>query len=578
MAPQQQDAIMTAANSITGGKSIQIRRDIRWARWGRWLLFLVPLLFLALFFFYPLLSIFQFSLFPEGQLDLSGFTRIATSGYYLETFFFTFWQAVLSTLLTIGFALPTAYVFTRFRFFGKDFLLSFATLPFVLPTVVVATAFDALLGRSGVVNNLLMSLFSLENAPVQLERTLVLILIAHVFYNYAVALRILVGYWSNQNARIEEAARVLGAHGWRLWWNIRLPMLRPALLAASALVFIFTFTSFGVIVILGGLQFATLEVEIYRQSLNLFNLPMAAALSLIQILTMFGMMIVYTRLQRRIVIDLQSSKRVARPVHSLQERVLVISTLIFMALLLFAPLIALVARSLTAGRGIGNYTGLSQNLRGSVLFVPPIEAISNSLIFALITTVLAVGLGVITAYLLNSRGRLARWLDPVFMLPLATSAVTLGFGFIIALDEPPLNLRSSVVIIPLAHTLVALPFVVRNVLPSLRSIPPNLREAAQTLGASPLMVLRLVDLPLISRSVFVGATFAFTVSMGEFGASLFVARPDTPTIPIVIFRLLGQPGSANYGQALAMSVILMTVCAISFVLLDRVRGIGVGEF
>lgn len=578
MAPQQQDAIMTAANSITGGKSIQIRRDIRWARWGRWLLFLVPLLFLALFFFYPLLSIFQFSLFPEGQLDLSGFTRIATSGYYLETFFFTFWQAVLSTLLTIGFALPTAYVFTRFRFFGKDFLLSFATLPFVLPTVVVATAFDALLGRSGVVNNLLMSLFSLENAPVQLERTLVLILIAHVFYNYAVALRILVGYWSNQNARIEEAARVLGAHGWRLWWNIRLPMLRPALLAASALVFIFTFTSFGVIVILGGLQFATLEVEIYRQSLNLFNLPMAAALSLIQILTMFGMMIVYTRLQRRIVIDLQSSKRVARPVHSLQERVLVIATLIFMALLLFAPLIALVARSLTAGRGIGNYTGLSQNLRGSVLFVPPIEAISNSLIFALITTVLAVGLGVITAYLLNSRGRLARWLDPVFMLPLATSAVTLGFGFIIALDEPPLNLRSSVVIIPLAHTLVALPFVVRNVLPSLRSIPPNLREAAQTLGASPLMVLRLVDLPLISRSVFVGATFAFTVSMGEFGASLFVARPDTPTIPIVIFRLLGQPGSANYGQALAMSVILMTVCAISFVLLDRVRGIGVGEF
>src|SRR5690606_19494485 len=117
----------------------------------------------------------------------------------------------------------------------------------------------------------------------------VLILIAHVFYNYAVALRILVGYWSNQNARIEEAARVLGAHGWRLWLNIRLPMLRPALLAASALVFIFTFTSFGVIVILGGLQFATLEVEIYRQSLNLFNLPMAAALSLIQILTMFLM-------------------------------------------------------------------------------------------------------------------------------------------------------------------------------------------------------------------------------------------------------------------------------------------------
>jgi thiamine transport system permease protein len=558
--------------------TVNTGRARRFGKWPVWLLYLLPLGFLVLFFFYPLLSIFSVSLFPEGILDLSGFARITTSSYYTETFKFTLWQAVLSTVLTIGLALPTAYIFTRYQFPGKSFLLSFATLPFVLPTVVVAAAFEALLGRSGIVNNLLMSLFRLEAAPVQLERTLVLILIAHVFYNYAVALRILVGYWTNQNPRFEEAARVLGMQGWRLWWSVRLPLLRPALLAASALVFIFTFTSFGVIVILGGLEFATLEVEIYRQSRDLFNLPMAAALSLVQIVTMFALMFVYTRLQRSIVVDLQSASRVAREPRTFGERLAIAVTLIFMALLLFSPLIALVIRSLTAGAGVGNYTGLSRNLRGSVLFVPPAEAIGNSLTFALVTTLLAVSLGVITAYLLNSRSRIARWLDPVFMLPLATSAVTLGFGFIIALDEPPLNLRSSVAIIPLAHTLVAMPFVVRSVLPALRSIPPNLGEAARSLGASPLTVWRLVDLPLVSRAVAVGATFAFTVSMGEFGASLFVARPDTPTMPVVIFRLLGQPGSANYGQALAMSVILMAVCAFSFVILDRLRGVGVGEF
>jgi thiamine transport system permease protein len=78
--------------------------------------------------------------------------------------------------------------------------------------------------------------------------------------------------------------------------------------------------------------------------------------------------------------------------------------------------------------------------------------------------------------------------------------------------------------------------------------------------------------------MLVGATFAFTVSMGEFGASLFIARPDTPTIPIVIFRLLGQPGAANYGQALAMSVILMLVCAVSFAMIERIRAGSVGEF
>jgi thiamine transport system permease protein len=166
----------------------------------------------------------------------------------------------------------------------------------------------------------------------------------------------------------------------------------------------------------------------------------------------------------------------------------------------------------------------------------------------------------------------------LFMLPLATSAVTLGFGYIVALDEPPLNLRASWVLIPIAHTLVAMPFVVRSILPALRAIPRTTRDAAAMLGATPLQRWRWIEMPMISRGLIVGATFAFTVSMGEFGASLFIARPDTPTIPIVIFRLLGQPGTDNYGQAIAMSVILMAVCAASFIIIERLRGIGTGEF
>ncbi|HEX2621760.1 MAG TPA: iron ABC transporter permease [Phototrophicaceae bacterium] len=538
----------------------------------------MPLVFLAVFFFYPLISILGVSLLPEGTLDLSGFTRLVTSSYYIQTLWFTLWQAVLSTALTIGLALPGAYVFTRYQFPGKTLLMSLATLPFVLPTVVVAAAFLALAGDNGLLNVTLMNLFHLEAPPIQLERTITIILIVHVFYNYAVALRIISGFWANQSPRIEEAAQVLGCNGWRLWWEVRLPMLRPAILASSVLVFIFTFTSFGVIVILGGLKFATLEVEIYRQALSLFNLPVAAALSLVQIGAMFGMMIIYTRLQRQSQVDLQSTQRVAQHPRNFREWSFLLANLGLMTFLLFAPLAALVIRSFTAGSGLGNYTKLSTNARGSVLFVPPLEAVGNSLVFAIATTIGAVLLGILTSYLLAGRGRLSRILDPLFMLPLATSAVTLGFGFIIALDSPPLNFRSSIVLIPIAHTLVAMPFVVRSVLPALRSIPPSVQEAARVLGASPWLVWRWIDLPLISRGIIVGATFAFTVSMGEFGASLFVARPDTPTMPIVIFRLLGQPGATNYGQALAMSVILMAVCAVSFLLIERLRTAGVGEF
>lgn len=551
-------------------------------KWGVYGLLLVPLLFLILFYVYPLAAILQTSLMPRGSIDFSGFVRVLTSSYYLRTLWFTIWQAALSTLLTLLLALPSAYIFVRYNFPGKGLLLSLSTLPFVLPTVVVAAAFSALIGSRGLVNQWLMDMLLLDEAPIALERTLAIILIVHVFYNFSIALRMIVGFWANQSAHMEEAARVLGCHGWRLWWEIRLPLLRPAITAAAVLVYIFTFTSFGVILILGGPRFATIEVEIYYQALNLFNLPLAAALSLVQIGVMFLMMLFYTRLQRSLPADLASAEEVARTPRTIRDRIVVIINLVLMIGLLFAPLFALVVRSFTLGSDgltTAYYTALSQNPRGSISFVPPLQAVGNSLVFAAMTTLLAVLLGLLTAYLIQQRGnRFSGWLDPLFMLPLATSAVTLGFGFIIALDEPPLNLRASWLLIPIAHTLVAMPFVVRSVLPALRGIPPEMQEAAGVLGASPLQTWRFIDLPLISRGLIVGATFAFTVSMGEFGASLFVARPDTPTMPVVIYRFLGQPGSDHYGQALAMSVLLMVVCAISFLLIERVRQAGIGEF
>lgn len=565
-------------DSGVDGNGAAINKRLRRLRYG---LLLVPLLFLLLFFFYPLAAILVVSLTPDGQLDLSSFVELVRSSYYLQTLWFTTWQAAVSTALTLALALPAAYVFARYRFPGKSLLLSLATLPFVLPTVVVAAAFMALIGPRGLVNEWLMSAFGLAEPPIQLVRTLTLIFIVHVFYNYSLALRMIGSFWANQSIRMEEAARVLGAHGWRLWWTIRLPALRPAILAAAILVFIFTFTSFGVILILGGPQYATLEVEVYRQATSLFNLPVAAALSLVQIGVMFLMMALYTRLQRQTVVDLQSARTVARPPRALRERLLVGVNLAVMVALLFAPLLALVARSFASPEGPTTryYSLLASNPRGSVLFVPPLEAVGNSVRFALATTVLAVTLGVITAYLLSGRReRLTAWLDPLFMLPLATSAVTLGFGYVIAPLYVSTGLRTSSLLIPLAHTLVAMPFVVRSVLPALRGIPPSLHEAARVLGASPAQVWRLIDVPLISRGLIVGATFAFTVSMGEFGASLFIARPDTPTMPVVIYRLLGQPGASNYGQALAMSALLMAVCAVAFVVIERTRTLGTGEF
>ena len=166
----------------------------------------------------------------------------------------------------------------------------------------------------------------------------------------------------------------------------------------------------------------------------------------------------------------------------------------------------------------------------------------------------------------------------LFLLPLGTSAVTLGFGFIIALDRPPLDLRGSALLIPIAHTLVALPLVTRTLLPALRGMNPRWREAARMLGASPWQVWREIDLPIVARAALVAAAFAFAVSLGEFGATSLLTRPDLPTLPIVIYSYLGQPGELNHGQALAMGTLLMIVCGAGLVAIERFRPGGLGEF
>lgn len=543
-----------------------------------------PLLFFAIFYFWPLGNIFGLSL-GEGHTALFLPTLLrADYNYYLGILWFTTWQAALSTLLTLILALPAAYVFATYQFPGKRSLKAVSTLPFVLPTVVVAAAFTALLGPRGVVNNGLVALFNLDTPPLDWQYSLGMIFLAHVFYNYSVALRLLSGYWQNLPPEMGQAATMLGASPRRVFWSVTLPLLRPALTATAVLIFIFCFTSFGVILILGGPQFATLEVAIYEQAIIYFNLPIAAALSILQIIFTFVLMWFYTATQNNMARPsrLVAAQANARPMQSRRDALVVGGNLLLMLMLLGLPLAALVWRSFSGPDGLWlrYYAELFVNERGSVFFVPPIQAVRNSLLVAVTTMTTAVVLGLISAQFIAQSGQntLRRLLDPLFMLPLATSAVTLGFGYILTFNRPPLRLADSWLIMPMAHTLVAMPFVIRAVLPAMRRISPSLREAAGVLGAGHGRVWLEVDWPLVRPAVVVGAVFAFTMSMGEFGASLFLSRPDFPTMPVAIYRFLGQPGSLNYGQALAMSCLLMLVCALGFLAIERFRLGDEGEF
>ena len=541
---------------------------------------IVPILFLTLFFFYPLANILRISLTGEVGVQDGGVLALLQRPFVWRILWFTTWQAVASTLLTLAAGLPLAYVFAHFDFTGKSVLRALTTIPFVMPTVVVAAAFMSLLGRTGLLNQWLQAIFNLDQPPLSLEQTIWIILLAHAFYNVTVIVRTVGGFWANLNPAITEAASVLGASGPRLFIYVTLPLLMPSIAAASLLVFLFCFTSFGVVLILGGLRFATIEVEIYRQAVSLFNLRAAAVLSLIQMIITFTVMSVYTRLQAHtsIPLDMRPRSVTARRPVTIAERAVVAASAAFMLFVLLAPLVALVYQSFTlGGQGptLDYYRELTLNRRQSAFYVNPLVAVRNSLFFASVTVLLSLVLGAISAYLLaRPASRLSAVLDPVFLLPLGTSAVTLGYGYIISMGA----MRTSLWLVPIAHTLIAMPFVVRTVLPALRGIDPRLRESAMVMGASPRRTWREVDVPILARTLAVGAAFAFTISLGEFGATLLVSRPDLPTMPVVIYRALSRPGLLNYGQALAMSAILMGVSAFGLVAIERFRFQDIGEF
>lgn len=531
-------------------------------------------LFLSLFFFYPLFRILALS------LDASVLTaeNLSRAFYVLR---FTLYQASLSTLLTFLLGLPAAVLFARFEFRGKSLLRALTAIPFMLPTVVVAAGFNALLGPRG----WLSFLFPLSSF--QFTGTLTAILIAHVFYNTTIVIRIVGNALAHLDPRLEQAARILGADSRRVWRDVTLPLLRGPMLAAGLLVFLFDFTSFGVVLLLGGPQFSTLEVEIYIQALQFLDLPMAALLSLIQLLCTLIFSILYSRVVTRTSVPLTPKPSIALPPKTVREKIFAASFLFLLSLFFVLPLLSLPLRSITrleADRGErasvqygltgGYYAELFVNRRGSIFYVPPIEAARNSLVYAAATVVLSLALGFPVASALARPGRLERLLDPLLMLPLGASAVTLGIGFIVAFPR----ILASPWLVPLAHTIIALPFVIRALQPAIASIPDRLRHAAATLGASPFRVWRTVDWPILSRAILAAATFAFTVSLGEFSAAALLTRPDYPTLPVAISRFLSQPGGLNYGQAMAMSTILMLVTLIGILLIEKLRLPGAGEF
>jgi len=523
----------------------------------------LPIAFLGLFFLWPVGTLLW-----RGLSDGSG--EAFTSGRTWTALGTTVTLALAGTVGSVLLGLGAAWALYRITWRGQAVARALVTVPFVLPTVVVAVAFGALLRPSGLLGFL------------GLDQGIVPIVAALVFFNVSVVTRIVGGTWASLDPGTTIAARTLGATRWQAFRHITLPALGPGLAAAAAIVFLFCSTSFGIVLILGGTRTNTLETEIWLEVKQFLDLRVAASLALLQVAIVALTLAVASWAQTHRERALRRTRVDGTRAATRSDLRLAVLVLAPTALLLGLPLVGLIERSMRtrSGWGFSNYAALLTTPERSNLPVPVWRAAVTSLEAATIAAIVAFSLGLLLAAAIT-RARRARILNAIAMLPLGVSSVIVGLGILVTLYRPlpgGLDLGDPRLLVPAAQAIVALPLVVRSLVPTLRSISPDLRAAASTLGASPRRVWWLVDWPLIRRPTGVALGLAFAVSLGEFGATSFVARPDHPTLPTAIYRLLSHPGIENVGTAFAACVLLAFITAAVMMVTERWRGKEVTEW
>jgi len=523
-------------------------------RLPRWLvaaLAIGPVVALAIFYVWPFTTLLVEALDATAVADTFGRSQT------WKVVWFTLWQAVVSTVITIVVGLVPAYLVARFAFTGRSVLIGLLTAAFVLPTVVMGAAFLALL-------------------PDSLDRTVWAVIAAHVAFNVAVVVRVVGSLWEHLPTDMEYAAASLGASRWHVVTRVSFPLVRPAIVAATTIVFLFSFTSFGVIRVLGAPGTRTIEVEVWRRATQLGDIGGATVLALLQ-LTLLAVVLAWSTITQRTHSRALALRPVAprRRARTRGERWFVGSAATTTALVALVPLSALVVRSFSTPSGWSTnawtHLGRDEIRPGLRVGVDPVDAIANSLVNAAWATLFAVVFGGVASLAITAAKRHGRLIDSGLMLPLGTSAVTIGLGMLITFDVAPFDWRASWWLVPVGHALVAVPFVVRVCVGVLRSVDPAMTDAAATLGASPVRAWWATVVPYVWRPLGVGAALAAAISLGEFGATSFLSRSGGETLPIAIEQLLGRTGTTLQAQGYVLATMLAAVTVLLVVAVERAQ-------
>ncbi|MGD1821587.1 MAG: ABC transporter permease [Pleomorphochaeta sp.] len=531
------------------------------------------LILLFLIFLLPLFSTLSNAFIIDNKFTFRPFIELISDSYTHRILLFTINQAFFSTLLSLIIALPGAYLLVNYQIKGRKLILAICTIPFVLPAILVILGFVTFYGNNGFLNVILMKLFNLENPPLKILYSYKAIIIAHAFYNFPIILVLVTTYWENLDYKLELSSLVFGASKFQTFIHITLPRLIVSIISSSLLVFLFCFTSFSIILVLGGgPKYTTMEVEIYRRARISMDLNSASSYAIISILFCIILLILYNRFQRKATtkenVYKSLYKKEKKPVSKIGLILSIIYTF-FVVLFVLSPIISIIIKSFLASNtrsdqsiftlkwykqllGLSSTTGVMKSSFDSI-----INSLKIALTVAILSTPLSLSLAIASK---RDKSRSSLFVELLSMLPLAVSSVIIGLGYYLIAAK--IKNSGGLILVILAHLIIVLPFNIRAITPEIRKLPPSLKNSAMTLGASGFRAFLNIEVPLLKSSLISGAIFAFAISMGEVNATLILASSSIVTIPVTMYRLIG---SYNFGGACALGTILIIVCSIVFI-------------
>ncbi len=527
------------------------------------LITLIPFLFILLAFYIPL-----FNLFATG-VSFQDLKEFLSKEYYIRIFIFTLKQAFLSSLFSVIPAIAGGYILSHYSFRFKKIIKAVTAVPFVLPPILVVLGFVLLFGNNGLLNRMLMRLLSLDEPPLKILYSFRAIILAHVFFNFPLAVRLISSTWEKISVSVVEAARSLGAGRLRVFREAVLPQLLPSILASFSLIFILCFMSFSIILVLGGgPKNSTVEVEIYRLARINFNIPGACSLAVIQSAVSFIFLFIYTFFQKKNsnIIPANSMDCLSEKKATKISAVFITVFLILLFIIIILPMGVIIAESFKYKVSRGSETVFSLYWYKKSFSEIGFRPVRNSLFIASVNTLISVILALIAAsYSSRNRSAIQLIIEVFFTMSLGVSSIILSLSYIKFMNDFSLKPVGWLPLVA-AHTLAFLPFVFKSISIFYDKMDRTIIESAMSLGGSGKRIFFSIEIPMVKNGLFTGAVLAFALSMGEINATLMIAPENFITIPIAIYRLIG---SYNFFQACAMGTILIVTSAVSFLVLDR---------